>query len=68
MIRCGLAQENACKVVAVKFAPARASAFQAYARTKGLKVCDVGFASVPTFIGSFVHGQMNKLVVQMHGV
>ncbi len=68
LISRGISQENACEVVVVKFALARASAFHAYMRTKGLKVCDVGFTSIPTFMGSFICGQMNKLVVQIHGV
>jgi hypothetical protein len=68
LISHGIAQVNSCEVVVVEFAPARASAFHAYTRTKGLKMCVVRFASIPTFIGSFVHGKMNKLVVQIHGI
>ncbi len=68
LISCGIAQENACGVLAVKFAPVSPSVFHAYVRTEGLKVRDVGFASVPTFVRSFVRGQMNKLVVQIHSV
>jgi hypothetical protein len=68
LISRGIAQENACEVVVVKFAPASPSAFHAYARTECLKGCDVGFVSAPTFVGSFVHGRMNKPVVQIHGV
>ncbi len=68
LISCSISQENACEVVAAEFAPARASAFHASMRTGGLKVCDVRFASIPTFIESFVYGQMNKPVVQIHGL
>ncbi len=68
LISCGVFQKNSCEVVAVKFAPARASAFHAYMETKGLKLCDVGFASIPTFTGRLVLSQVNKLVVQIQGM
>jgi hypothetical protein len=68
LIRCCIAKENAGEVVAVEFALAGASAFHADLRAKGLEVCDVGFASVPTFIGSLVSCQVNEPVVKIHGV
>ncbi len=54
LISSSIAQENACEVVAIEFGPVSPSVFHAYARTKGLQVCDVGLATVPTFLGSFV--------------
>jgi hypothetical protein len=68
LISSSIAQENACEVVAIEFDLASPSAFHAYTRSKGLQVCDVGLASIPAFVGSFVYGQMNKPVVQIHGV
>ncbi len=52
----------------VEFALAGASAFHTDPGSKSPEVCDIGFASIPTFIGSLVCSPVDKSIVEIHSV
>ncbi len=68
LIRCCVTKENASEIVLVEFALAGASAFHADPGSKSPEVCDIGFASIPTFVGSLNCSQVDKSIVKIHSV
>ena len=61
-------KEDSREVVMVEFASMGAGALHANARAECFEICDIRFATIPTFEGGYAGHRVDEAVVEVHSV
>jgi hypothetical protein len=65
LVRCGVSEEDASKVVPVELAPTNARSFNTNASAEQLEIRDVGLTSTPRLVGYLIYGTMHKAIMEI---
>jgi hypothetical protein len=60
-----VSKEDTGKVVAIELAPPGARLFNTNPSAEHLQISDVGFATIPCFIGGLIDGRVDKPIVKV---